>query len=175
VHGVRLFRKLLHHPPRTVYILIFFCSFFCEKPSLDINTVLMGKRFEEETSLTSALRWDESRWENKRKKNTSIRKKLQGISNNETTLASRERRKRQTGLCMKNPCVHRVLSFAINYIKASWAALLSVILLNTTAGWTKSRIPHNPSSSSVFSKCVNSDFKSMNAVKRIRMLHPFRG
>lgn len=81
----------------------FFSSyfFFYEKPRrLDVNTVLMGKRFEEEASLTSALRWADER-KQAQKERGYIQKKLRGISSNETTLASRERRKRQTGYTWK--------------------------------------------------------------------------
>lgn len=96
--------------------VIFFLSFFFyEKPRrLDVNTVLMGKRFEEEASLTSALRWADER-KQAQKRSAGIQKKLRGISSNETTLASRERRKRQTGYTWKIHAfiVRRVLSWII--------------------------------------------------------------
>lgn len=59
VHGARLFRMLLHRFRSSVRVFLPFFRFFFffEKPRRpDVNMVLMGKRFAEEASLTSALR-----------------------------------------------------------------------------------------------------------------------
>lgn len=134
MHGVRLFRKLLHHPSGTVGVLLLFSRFLLrEKPRHpDVNMVLMGKRFGKEASLMSALRTSA----NKLGKNAHTRKKLLRISSNETTSASRKRGKKERESdkrVMHEKYISLFTSFIVNYIQVflSRRALLLAILYNT--------------------------------------------
>lgn len=55
------FSTVLPEPSAFSGFFSLFLFFYAKPRRLDVNTVLMGKRFEEEASLTSALRWADER------------------------------------------------------------------------------------------------------------------